>query len=172
MAIELSVGYNAIVVIKMHINNKTDVIWMGQALKQARIAAMAGEVPVGAVAIYDGKLIAEGHNVKESHQDPTAHAELIVLREAADYLGNWRLAGVTLYSTLEPCPMCAGAMIQARLERLVYGATDNRFGADGTVVNVLREPQFNHLVDITRGVLEGDSAALMKEFFQELRKGT
>ena len=114
----------------MHIINQTDEQWMALALTQAAQAMASGEVPVGAVAVLDGRVIAEGHNIKEAEQDPTAHAELVVLRHAARILENWRLGGVTLYSTLEPCPMCAGAMIQARLERLVYGAKDIRFGAD------------------------------------------
>jgi tRNA(adenine34) deaminase len=123
-----------------------DEKWMRLALEQAERAAQLGEVPVGAVAVRDGMIIGTGFNRKESDQDPSAHAELLAIRRAAAYLGNWRLIGVTLYSTLEPCPMCAGAMIQARLERLVYGAPDTRFGADGTVMDVLGEPAFNHLV--------------------------
>jgi tRNA(adenine34) deaminase len=143
---------------------------MALALEQARRAAALGEVPVGAVAVLADKIIGQGFNMKELVNDPTAHAELIAIREAAEYQDNWRLIGVTLYSTLEPCPMCAGAMIQARLERLVYGARDIRFGADGSVVDVLSDPRFNHRVEVTSGVLEDEAAGLMREFFRGLRE--
>lgn len=143
---------------------------MRRALALAQQAAAIGEVPVGAVAVVDGRIIGEGYNRKESDQDPTAHAEMIALRQAADSLKSWRLIGVTLYATLEPCPMCAGAMIQGRLERLVYGARDARFGADGTIVDVLGEPRFNHRVRVTAGVLEEDAAALLQQFFRQLRE--
>jgi tRNA(adenine34) deaminase len=143
---------------------------MALALEQARRAASLGEVPVGAVAVLDDKIIGRGFNMKELVNDPTAHAELIAIKEAAEFLDNWRLIGVTLYSTLEPCPMCAGAMIQARLERLVYGARDIRFGADGSVVDILADPRFNHRVAVTSGVLEDEAAGLMRDFFRDLRE--
>jgi len=142
---------------------------MGLALAQAARAAALGEVPVGAVAVREGALIGVGFNRKESDQDPTAHAEMLALRQAAARLNNWRLLGVTLYCTLEPCPMCAGAMIQARLPRLVYGAPDTRFGANGTVVDVLGRPEFNHRVDVTVGVLADEAGALLQQFFRRLR---
>lgn len=142
---------------------------MRLALAEAEKAAALGEVPIGAVAVKHGVVIGRGFNRKESDQDPTAHAEMIALREAAAHEQNWRLPGVTLYATVEPCPMCAGAMIQGRLERLVYGAPDTRFGADGTIVDVLREPRFNHRVLITAGVLEDEAAALLQRFFRALR---
>ncbi|MDX1687516.1 MAG: tRNA adenosine(34) deaminase TadA [Candidatus Promineifilaceae bacterium] len=148
-----------------------DEQWMRRALALAEEAAALGEVPVGAVAVLDGQVIGEGYNRKESDQDPTAHAEVIALRRAAATLGSWRLLGVTLYATLEPCPMCAGAMIQGRLERLVYGAADARFGADGTIVDVLGEPRFNHRVRVMAGVLEDEAAALLQRFFRRLREG-
>lgn len=148
----------------------SDDVWMRRALAQAAQAAALGEVPVGAVAVLDGEVIGAGFNRKERDQDPTAHAEVIALRAAAATLNNWRLIGVTLYSTLEPCPMCAGAMIQARLQRLVYGAPDTRFGADGTVVAVLREPAFNHRVDVTAGVLAEEAGELLQTFFRSLRQ--
>lgn len=170
MAPDQGVSYNAAVVSEMHFINKTDEHWMALALNQAALAMASGEVPVGAIAVLNGNIIAEGHNGKEAEQDPTAHAELVVLRKAAHYLGNWRLRDVTLYSTLEPCPMCAGAMIQARLERLVYGAKDIRFGADGSVIEVLNEPRFNHRVLVKTGVLEEESAALLQAFFRQLRQ--
>ena len=147
-----------------------DEKWMRLALEQAERAAQLGEVPVGAVAVRDGMIIGTGFNRKESDQDPSAHAEMLAIRRAAAYLGNWRLIGVTLYSTLEPCPMCAGVMIQARLERLVYGAPDTRFGADGTVLEVLSEPAFNHAVAVERGVLAAEAAELMQQFFRSLRQ--
>jgi tRNA(adenine34) deaminase len=146
-----------------------DAYWMGLALAQAARAAALGEVPVGAVAVRDGALIGLGFNRKESDQDPTAHAEMLALRQAAARLNNWRLLGVTLYCTLEPCPMCAGAMIQARLPRLVYGAPDTRFGANGTVVDVLGCAEFNHRVDVTAGVLADEAGALLQQFFRRLR---
>jgi len=149
-----------------------DIKWMRRALEQAQQAYELGEVPVGAVAVYDGRIIGAGFNRKESDQDPTAHAEMIALRQAAQKLGNWRLIGVTLYCTLEPCPMCAGAMIQGRLERLVYGAPDTRFGADVTVIEVLSEPAFNHRVQVTSGVLAEEAGNLLQRFFRRLRDGT
>lgn len=149
---------------------EADVYWMNLALAQAAQAAALGEVPVGAVAVLNGAVIGAGFNRKEADLDPMAHAEMIALRAAATAVQNWRLIGVTLYCTLEPCPMCAGAMIQARLPRLVYGAKDTRFGADGSVVHVLRVPEFNHRVAITSGVLEEEAAALLQQFFQDLRE--
>ena len=143
---------------------------MALALEQARRAAALGEVPVGAVAVLDDRIIGGGFNMKEIVNDPTAHAELIAIREAAEFQNNWRLIGVTVYCTLEPCPMCAGAMIQARLERLVYGAKDIRFGADGSVVDVLSDPRFNHRVAVTSGVLEDEASGLMRDFFRHLRE--
>ncbi|HSG19037.1 MAG TPA: tRNA adenosine(34) deaminase TadA [Anaerolineae bacterium] len=153
-----------------HVTNQTDEFWMALALEQAAHAASLGEVPVGAVAVLGDRVIGRGFNSKESTNDPTGHAELIALREAAEYLANWRLIGVTLYSTLEPCPMCAGAMIQARLARLVYGAKDIRFGADGSVLDVLAEPRFNHQVEVNSGVLEAQAAQMMRDFFRRLRQ--
>jgi tRNA(adenine34) deaminase len=146
-----------------------DERWMRVALSLAKQAADLGEVPVGAVAVLNGRIIGKGFNRKESDQDPTAHAEMIALRETAVAIQNWRLLGVTLYCTLEPCPMCAGAMIQARLPRLVYGAKDTRFGAHGSIVNVLDETRFNHRVAVTSGVLEEEAAVLLQQFFRMLR---
>jgi tRNA(adenine34) deaminase len=148
----------------------TDEKWMRYALEQATRAAQLGEVPVGAVAVRGGLIIGTGFNRKESDQDPTAHAEMLAMRRAAAYLDNWRLIGVTLYCTLEPCPMCAGAMIQARLQRLVYGAPDARFGADGTIIDVLGQPAFNHQVEVERGVLAAEAAQLLQQFFRSLRQ--
>ena len=152
-----------------NLSNENDEGWMRLALAQAEEAASRGEVPIGAVAVLDGQVIGTGYNRKETDRDPTAHAEMIALRQAAQALGNWRLIDVTLYCTVEPCPMCAGAMVQARLTRLVYGTRDTRFGADGTIVDVLGQPRFNHRVDVTRGVLEEEAASLLQNFFRQLR---
>jgi tRNA(adenine34) deaminase len=147
----------------------THEFWMELALAQAAEAMESGEVPVGAVAVLGDQVIGAGFNRKESDRDPTAHAEMIALRQAAAYLYNWRLLEVTLYCTLEPCPMCAGAMIQARLSRLVYGAPDTRFGADGTIVDVLGRPEFNHRVEVVRGVMAEEAGALLQQFFRYTR---
>jgi tRNA(adenine34) deaminase len=143
---------------------------MHEALAEAEKALAHGDVPVGAVAVSEGIIVGRGHNRKEVAADPTAHAEMIALQEAAGRLGGWRLVGVTLYCTLEPCPMCAGAMISARLSRLVYGALDPKAGAAGSVVELLRDPRFNHQVAVTSGVLAGESEALLERFFAQLRE--
>ena len=150
-------------------NPEEDEQWMREALQLAQTAAAQGEVPVGAVAVYKRQVIGRGYNRKETDQDPVAHAEIGALRAAAAYLQSWRLNEVTLYCTLEPCPMCAGAMIQARLRRLVYGAKDSKFGADGSIVSLLRQTGFNHQISITTGVLETESRQLLQTFFKELR---
>lgn len=163
------------IVAKLHPDNPDDVIlpddetWMRQALQQAQQALLLGEVPVGAVAVWRGEIIGAGFNRKEATNDPTSHAEITALQQAAAFSRNWRLIDVTLYCTLEPCAMCAGAMIQARLSRLVYGGKDTKFGADGSVVQVIREDRFNHRVAVTAGVLEDESVALLQEFFTILR---
>lgn len=145
---------------------------MREALKEARIALEKGEVPVGAVAVRDGVVLARGHNLRETQRDPTAHAEMIVLRQASRVLGGWRLVGVTLYCTLEPCVMCAGAMVHARLPRLVYGAADPKAGAAGSVLDLLASPLLNHRVDVVDGVLAAEAAALLSRFFAQLREKT
>jgi len=142
---------------------------MREALAEAEKALAHGDVPVGAAAVRDGVVIGRGHNRKEVDGDPIGHAEMMALQQAARALGGWRLAGVTLYCTLEPCPMCAGAMVSARLPRLVYGADDPKAGAAGSVVELLRDPRFNHQVAVTRGVLAGESQALLERFFARLR---
>ena len=146
-----------------------DAAWMREALIEAERALDHDDVPVGAVAVLQESIIGRGHNRKEVDADPTAHAEMIALREAARTLGGWRLAGVTLYCTLEPCPMCAGAMVSARLPRLVYGADDAKAGAAGSVVELLRDPRFNPQVSVTRGVLAEEGQALLERFFAGLR---
>lgn len=147
-----------------------DAAWMREALAEAEQALLHGDVPVGAVAVREGGIVGRGHNRKEADADPTAHAEMIALQEAARALGGWRLVEVTLYCTLEPCPMCAGAMVSARLPRLVYGALDLKAGAAGSVVEILRDPRLNHQVAVTGGVLAEESQALLERFFAQLRE--
>ena len=146
-----------------------DLTWMRVALDEARRAREHGDVPIGAVAVRDGVILARAHNRREADGDATAHAELIAIREVSRILGHWRLEGVTLYCTLEPCAMCAGAMVLARLPRLVYGAPDPKAGAGGSVLDLLNHPQLNHRVEVTGGVLAEECAALIVEFFAELR---
>lgn len=148
-----------------------DEPFMRLALEEARQAFEKGEVPVGAVAVHQGQVIGRGHNCKETQRDPTAHAEMLALREAARARGGWRLEDVTLYCTMEPCPMCAGAMLQARLLRLVYAVDDPKAGAAGSVIELLQHPPFNHQVSVTRGVLAGAVQDLLADFFAGLRQG-
>jgi tRNA(adenine34) deaminase len=143
--------------------------WMGLALAQARQAAEAGEVPVGAVVVKDGQLIASGRNAPIAGHDPTAHAEVVALREAARVLGNYRLDGCTLYVTLEPCAMCSGAMLHARLERVVFGAADPRTGVAGSVLDLFANPQLNHQTQVTGGVLALECGQVLKDFFRPKR---
>ena len=147
----------------------TDEHWMQLALAQAREAAAAGEVPVGAVVVKDGLVIASGRNAPIAGHDPTAHAEVVALREAAQVLGNYRLDGCNLYVTLEPCAMCSGAMLHARLARVVFGAPDPRTGVAGSVLNLFAQPQLNHQTQVTGGVLAHESAQLLKDFFRPKR---
>jgi tRNA(adenine34) deaminase len=147
-----------------------DALYMQLALAQARHASAAGEVPVGAVLVHQGEIIGTGHNAPIVGHDPTAHAEIRALRAAAQKLGNYRLEDCELYVTLEPCPMCAGAMLHARLKRVVYGATDPKTGAAGSVVNLFTQPQLNHHTQIEGGVLAEECSALLHEFFRERRE--
>jgi len=147
-----------------------DAAFMDEALAEAASAAVLGDVPVGAVVVREGRVIARGHNRRERLRDPTAHAEAEALRQAARVLGGWRLLECTLYVTLEPCVMCAGALVQARVPRLVYGASDPKAGAAGSVVDVLRDPRFNHVVEVVGGVREAECGALLREFFAGLRE--
>jgi tRNA(adenine34) deaminase len=143
--------------------------WMRCALAEAEKASAVGDVPIGAVAVRDGEIIGRGYNCKEYAHDPTAHAEMIAMREAAKTLGGWRLVGVTLYCTLEPCAMCAGAMIQARLPRLVWAADDPKAGAGGSVLDLLDHDQFNHRVEVVKGVLADEAQEQIRAFFEGLR---
>jgi tRNA(adenine34) deaminase len=147
----------------------TDEAYMRVALAEAAEAAMLGDVPIGAVVVHDGKIIARGQNRREADRDPTAHAELLALRQAARHLGGWRLAGCTVYATLEPCPMCAGALLQARVDRLVYGAADPKAGAAGSVVDLFQGVRFNHTVQVTPGVCEAECREILQKFFAALR---
>ncbi|HXJ38280.1 MAG TPA: tRNA adenosine(34) deaminase TadA [Candidatus Eisenbacteria bacterium] len=147
----------------------TDRDFMQLALEEARLAAEAGEVPIGAVLVQDGKVLAKGENRTIRDCDPTAHAEIIALREAASILRNYRLSGTTLYVTLEPCAMCAGAIIQARVPRLVYGADDPKGGAVRTCFAVLTHPKLNHRVDVIAGILAEESVVVLQRFFTARR---
>jgi len=142
---------------------------MAEALKEARQAVQTGEVPVGAVLVHEGEVLARAHNLRETLQDPSAHAEMLVLREAARNLRRWRLTGASLYVTLEPCAMCAGALILARIDRLVYGADDPKAGACGSVFDIVREPRLNHRMEIATGVLEEDCRGVLSGFFESRR---
>lgn len=142
---------------------------MRLALDHARAAGEAGEVPVGAVAVARGRLIAHGRNAREATHDPSAHAEMVALRHAAAALGSWRLDQVTLYVTLEPCPMCAGALLAARIGHLVFGAPDPKAGACGSLYNLCQDPRLNHQLPVVGGILEAESSALLKSFFARRR---
>jgi len=146
-----------------------DETWMRAALAEAEAAAAKGEIPIGAVIVRDGELIAAGHNLRETERDPTGHAEMVAIRRAAARLGAWRLTGTTLYVTIEPCPMCAGALVLARIERLVYGAADPKAGACGTLWNLVQDPRLNHRLAVTAGVLEDECRAVIQAFFRRLR---
>jgi tRNA(adenine34) deaminase len=153
----------------MTVDPVSDLDAMQAALAQALLAEEAGEVPIGAVVVHDRAIIAAGQNRVLRDVDPTAHAEIVALREAATALGNYRLLGCTLYVTLEPCSMCAGAMIHARLDRLVYAAADPKAGAAGSVLSVLNHPQLNHQMQVDQGILAEESSELLRSFFRERR---
>ena len=152
-------------------SDSPDVTFMRAALTQAEKALEIGEVPIGAVVVCHGRIVGEGHNLRERDNDPTAHAEVIAIRQAASRLGSWRLTGCSLYVTIEPCPMCAGALVLARVERLIYGAADPKAGAVDSLYNIVRDARLNHRMDVTAGVLQSECAALMQAFFRRLRKG-
>ncbi len=147
----------------------TDELWMEEALRCARRALEANEVPVGAVVVCDGAIVARGWNRNLTDNDPAAHAEVVALRQAGRIIGNHRLGDCELFVTIEPCPMCAGALMHARVRRLVYGADDPKAGAVHSVMQVLNHPKLNHQVDIRSGVLAGRSAELLQEFFRKRR---
>ena len=147
----------------------TDVEAMDAALALAGEAGRAGEVPIGAVAVFEGRVVGRGRNAREGARDPTAHAELLALQEAARTLGRWRLTGVTVYVTLEPCAMCAGAMVLARIDRLVFGADDPKAGAAGSLMDLTADPRLNHRFPVERGVLADRCGTLLRDFFQARR---
>jgi len=147
----------------------TDSDFMQAALAQARLAAEGGEVPIGAVVVREGAIVASGQNRVLRDLDPTAHAEIVALRAAGAAIGNYRLNGCTLYVTLEPCSMCAGAMIHARLDRLVFATADPKAGAAGSVLSVLNHPQLNHQMQVEQGILADEAGDLLRSFFRERR---
>ena len=143
---------------------------MHQALAEADIAESLGEVPIGAVIVLDGQIIGRGHNLRETSQDPTTHAEVIAIRQAAKQLGSWRLLDCTLYVTLEPCVMCMGAIILARIPQLVFGCRDPKAGAVGSIYNFSEDERFNHQVKVREGVLQQECSAQLSHFFRQLRE--
>lgn len=155
---------------KPPLQQRSDERFIRLALREAERASAEGEVPVGAVVELDGRVIARAHNRPLHLKDPTAHAEILALRRAARRLGNYRLTGCSLYVTIEPCAMCAGAVVQARLRRLVYGAPDPKAGAAGSVLTVLNHPRLNHKLEVLNGVLIEDCASIVRNFFKERRK--
>ncbi len=146
-----------------------DAEFMKEALAEAIQAADLGEVPIGALVVVDGQVIGRGHNLRENDGDPTAHAEIMAIRAAAAVRKHWRLANATLYTTLEPCPMCAGAMVQARVKRLVYGAADPKAGAAGSLMNIVQDGRLNHRLEVTAGILAEECGQILKDFFQKRR---
>jgi tRNA(adenine34) deaminase len=144
--------------------------FMREALSEAVAAASAGEVPVGAVVVRDGRIVGRGRNRKEGLPDPTAHAEILAMREAASELGGWRLLGSALYCTMEPCPMCAGALVHARVETLVYGVVDPKAGAAGSVFDLVRDARLNHRLEVVPGILADEISEVLASFFRQLRR--
>ena len=144
--------------------------YMKEALAEAKKAGEIGEVPIGAVIVKDGEVIGRGYNLRETENDPTAHAEMIAIREAAAKTGSWRLNDCTLYVTLEPCPMCAGAIIQARIDTVVYGTEDPKAGCAGTLMNILQDGRFNHQTEMITGVMKEECSTILTSFFKELRR--
>jgi tRNA(adenine34) deaminase len=147
-----------------------DTLYMKEAIKEAKKAEEKLEVPIGAVIVLDGEIVARGHNLRESNQSAIAHAELLAIEEACSKLGSWRLENATLYVTLEPCPMCSGAIILSRIGRVVYGASDPKAGCAGTFMNLLTDERFNHQSEVVPGVLESECGELLTNFFRQIRK--
>ena len=147
----------------------TDETYMREALKQAKKALALGEVPIGCVIVHEGKIIARGYNRRNTDQSTLSHAEITAIRKAGKVLKDWRLEGCTLYVTLEPCQMCAGAIVQARIPEVVMGCMNSKAGCAGSILNILEMPQFNHQVKVTRGILETECSQMLKTFFEELR---
>lgn len=143
--------------------------FMKEALKEAQKSYKKEEIPVGAIIVKDGKIIARGHNIKETKTDPTKHAEIIAIQKACKKLQTWRLTGCTMYVTLEPCSMCAGSLIQSRLDKVVIGTMDEKTGACGSVLNLLADYKFNHIVQIETGIMQEECKTILQQFFKELR---
>ena len=147
-----------------------DEMYMKEAIREAKKAEDLDEVPIGAVIVLNGEIIARAHNLRETNQNAIAHAELLAIDQACQNIGTWRLEDAVLYVTLEPCPMCAGSIMLSRIKRVVYGAGDPKGGCAGTLMNLLQDPRFNHQSEVTAGVLEQECGALLSDFFRELRK--
>ena len=147
-----------------------DEKYMRAALKQARKAIELGEVPIGCVIVYEGRIIGRGYNRRNTDKSVLCHAEITAIKKACKKMGDWRLEDCTMYVTLEPCQMCAGAIVQSRIPRVVMGALSPKAGSAGTVINILENPDFNHQVELSKGILENECSAILKEFFTELRK--
>jgi tRNA(adenine34) deaminase len=143
--------------------------WMNAAIEEAKKAENLLEVPIGAVVVQNGQIIGRGHNLRETSLDPTAHAEMIAIRQASEHLQAWRLLDCQLYVTLEPCPMCAGAIVQSRIPQVIFGTADPKAGCAGTLMNLLQEERFNHRVEVTSNVMQEECAALLTNFFRRLR---
>ena len=150
-------------------DNKKDQLYMKTAIEQAQIAEENGDVPIGAVIVYENKIIGKAYNQREQLQDPTAHAEIIALTQAAAFLESWRLNDCTMYVTLEPCLMCAGALVLARMDRLVYGCDDPKTGAVVSLYNILNDERLNHIIKVTSGVLADECSGLLQNFFRRRR---
>ncbi len=148
----------------------TPEFWMREAIREAQIAQSKKEVPIGAIVVYENQIIGRGHNLRETSFDATAHAEIIAIRDANQKIGAWRLADCDLYVTLEPCPMCAGAILQARIKNVYYGASDLKAGCAGTLMNLLQDERFNHQTSVHYGVLESECAQMLVNFFRNLRQ--
>ena len=151
-------------------SNSIHEYYMREALKEAQAALDSGEVPIGCVIVYDNKIIGRGHNLRNSRKNPLCHAEISAINEAAAYIGDWRLEECTLYVTVEPCPMCAGAIVQARIPNVVFGTRNVKAGCAGSILNILNEPRFNHQVDVIEGILREECAEPMGRFFKRFRK--
>lgn len=154
----------------MESTEEQDIKYMREAVNEASKAIESGEVPIGCVIVYKDEIIGRGHNLRNSKKNPLCHAEISAINEAAGFMGDWRLEECTLYVTVEPCPMCAGAIVQARIPRVVFGTSNVKAGCAGSILNILNEPKFNHQVDVTCGVLREECAAPMSEFFKRFRK--
>ncbi len=145
-------------------------VWMKEAIKEAQKAESLGEVPIGAIVVYEDTLIGRGHNLRETSLSPIAHAEILAIADASQHLEAWRLLNCSLYVTLEPCPMCAGAIMQSRIPHLIYGATDPKAGCAGTLMNLLQDKRFNHQTEVTGGILQEECGLLLTNFFRKLRE--